>query len=133
MQVHCFITMLTHTYASCVIVWQTLYVSSLTVGTGVFSSSLALYKVTTVDNDECLIKLYARCSLTVPCISAIMRSPGMRFVAYCAWMSCERVARGSLLEVQTVVSALRHNVRFQVLHVALESLTHEMRATVAGR
>lgn len=45
-----------------------------------------------MDNDECLIKLYARCSLTVPCISAIMRGPGLQFVAYCVWMSCERVA-----------------------------------------
>lgn len=44
--IHCFITMLTHKYASCVLVCQTLYVSSLMVGTGVFSSSLTLYKVT---------------------------------------------------------------------------------------
>lgn len=62
-------------------------------------------------NDECLIKLYARCSLTVPCISAIMRGPGLQFVAYCVWMSCERVARGSLLEVRTVMSAICHDAR----------------------
>lgn len=45
-----------------------------------------------MDNDECLIKLCARYSLTVSCISAVMRGPGLQFVAYCVWMSCERVA-----------------------------------------